>query len=268
MRADKFLAKQYGSRTRAAAAISKGLVLKNGKPIGADSDIDESDALEFLTSDMQFVSNGGYKLERGLSVFGEPLSRCVVADFGASTGGFCDCVLRRGAKRVYCVDVGSGQLAPSLASDSRVVVMDETNARYLSKESFPEQIDVVVSDLSFISLRLILPTIAAILPCDGRAFVLFKPQFECDGVGLGKSGILPRGRHAALLDAFYEFAMTSGFGVRGIVNAPIRDKKNIEYVIFLQKHTDSIPKYEFLRNAATLYEERQVDFMRKRLYNI
>lgn len=245
MRADKFFAERFGSRTKAKEMLKSGRILRGGRPLSPDDEVREGEEFLFLDG-LDFVSNGGKKLERGLSSFGESVEGRTVADLGASTGGFTDCLLRRGARRVYCVDVGESQLDARIAADPRVVVMDRTNARYLTRASFPEPVDDVVSDLSFISLRLILPAVCDILPTGGRAFVLFKPQFECGGKGLGKSGILPVSRHAALLSSFYDFASALFLAPAGIVNAPIVPRKNIEYLILLKKGLAGIPRDAFL----------------------
>ena len=127
--------------------------------------------------------------------------------------------------------------------------MDETNARYLTRADFGMTLDGVVSDLSFISLKLVLPAVADLLDDGGRAFVLFKPQFECGGKGLGKGGILPVRYHRALLADFYAFCMTLSLAPRAIVCAPVHPHKNIEYVVFLQKGGTPIPPEAFLKNA-------------------
>ncbi len=248
MRADKFFAERFGSRAKAKDALARGLVLQNGKPLSPSDEAEEGREYVFLAED-GFVSLGGKKLERGLSVFGVSVENRVIADLGASTGGFTDCLLRRGAKRVYCVDVGESQLSPALSSDARVVVMDNTNARYLTRESFPEPIDDVTADLSFISLRLILPAVRGLLGKSGRAFLLFKPQFECGGRGLGKSGILPVSRHAELLSEFYTECVAGGLFPQGIVNAPLSPKKNVEYMIFLTCEGGAISRKEFLTHS-------------------
>ncbi len=249
MRADKFFSEKYGSRTKAQEALLRGLVLRNGKPVSPKDEVSQEDVFVFSEEEETFVSNGGYKLARGLASFGADVRGLVFADLGASTGGFCDCLLQNGAKRVYCVDVGKSQLDKKLASDPRVVIMDETNARFLSKESFPEPIDAVSADLSFISLRLILPAVRSFLPVGGRAFVLFKPQFECEGKGIGKSGILPPSRHGALLSSFFDFATSIELSPTDIVNAPVRPKKNVEYMILLQHGGKGIPKARFMQKA-------------------
>ena len=246
VRADKFFSEKYGSRTKAKEALERGEVLLNGKPLSYKAEVFGGEPFCFVEGTNTFVSNGGYKLERAIETFQEDVSGKVFADLGASTGGFTHCLLKRGAKKVYCVDVGESQLAEVLQTDSRVCVMDRTNARYLTAQSFPEQLDGVVSDLSFISLRLILPSVREILPEGGKAFVLFKPQFECEGRGIGKSGILPVRYHAPLLKEFYEFALNLSLAPIGLVNAPVREKKNIEYVVLLQKGGKAISQEEFL----------------------
>ena len=134
--------------------------------------------------------------------------------------------------------------------------MDGTNARYLKRTDFPEPIDVVVGDLSFISLKLVVPAVCDILEEGGKAFLLFKPQFECGGVGLGKSGIVPTRYHLNLLKNFYAFCIESGMSPLGVVNAPIREKKNIEYVVFLQKSGIPVTEWEFLRESSRFFEQK------------
>lgn len=248
MRADKYFADKFGSRSKAQNALDRGLVLRRGKPLSPSDEVREGDEFVFLSAD-SFVSNGGFKLERGLSAFGEDVNSCTAVDLGASTGGFCECLLRRGARRVYCVDVGENLLDPVLANDERVVVMDRTNARYLVPADFPDKIDCVTSDLSFISLRHILPAVRELLASGGRAFVLFKPQFECEGKGLGKSGILPVHMHTDLLSSFYDFCVSLALSPVDIVNAPVRPKKNIEYIIYLKKDAAPVRKNEFIQRS-------------------
>lgn len=250
MRADKYFAEKFGSRTKAAQAIREGLVLLDGKPISPDREISGGENFGFRAREEEFVSNGGYKLARGLSAFSLEISGKVFADLGASTGGFTHCLLSRGAAHVFCVDVGKSQLSPELSSDKRVTVMDETNARYLTAEDFPRPLDCVVADLSFISLRLVLPSIFSILPAGGFAVLLFKPQFECGRAALGKNGLCPPRLHGGLLSDFYDFALAAGLSPVDAVNAPIREKKNIEYVLCLKKGVPPCEKGEFLRRAA------------------
>ena len=252
MRADKFFAERFGSRTKAKEALAAGRIWRNGKPLSPADEVFESEEYTVLDGE-DFVSNGGRKLERALVTFGEEVAGKIFADLGASTGGFTDCLLRRGAKRVYCVDVGESLLDARIASDERVYILDRMNARYLTVDHFPEPLDGIVSDLSFISLRLILPAVYGLLPEGGHALVLFKPQFECGGKGLGKSGILPQNRHRALLSDFFTLCTSLGLAPKDIVNAPVFPKKNIEYVVLLEKGGVSIDKEILLTRAEKIF---------------
>ena len=243
MRADKYFAEKFGSRTKSAEAIDKGLVLVNGKKIRAKDEIKETDEISFVETEEYFVSNGGYKLSRALKTFGFDCQGKVFADIGASTGGFTQCLLLNGAKKVYAVDVGESLLHESIANDERICVMDNTNARYLEKNLFTDEIDCVVTDVSFISLRLILPAISKILADGGVAFVLVKPQFECENKNIGKSGIVTPSAHAAIVQKVLGYCSDNGLYPLGIVNAPIRKGKNIEYVLYLQNKKDNA-KYD------------------------
>ena len=251
MRADSFFAAKYGSRTRAKDALAKGSILRAGRALAPADEVREGDVFTFLDEE-DYVSRGAYKLARGLQAFGADAAGCVFADLGASTGGFCDVLLRAGAARVYAVDVGSSQLDARLRADGRVVVMDGVNARYLTPADFPERLDGVVCDLSFISLRLVLPAVRGLLAEGGRAFVLFKPQFECGGKGLKKGGILPVKLHADLLKTFYDDCMALTLAPRDIVNAPLHPHKNVEYLVYLSCGDTPIAREEFLRRAANL----------------
>lgn len=235
MRADKYFSERFGSRTKAAEALEKGLILRNGKPLKPKSEVEDGEEFTFLTVEESYVSNGGYKLSRAISAFGFSPKNAVCADIGASTGGFTDCLLQNGAKRVYAVDVGESLLHPSLRSDSRVVALENVNARYLRKSDFPEKLDIVVSDVSFISLRLILPVISGILEQDGIAFVLIKPQFECEKKNIGKSGIVHTEAHVGIVRRVLGYCREAGLYPFGIVNAPVRKGKNLEYVLYLKK---------------------------------
>ncbi len=231
MRADKYFAEVFGSRTKAAEAIEKGLVLVNGREIKAKTEIKDTDVISFIQAEEYFVSNGGYKLNRALKEFAFDCQNKVFADIGASTGGFTDCLLQRGAKKVYAVDVGESLLHESLLTDSRIVRKENCNARYLRKEDFEDTLDGVVADVSFISLRLIFPVIKEILKADGDAFVLIKPQFECEKKYIGKSGIVSPGLHTDIVKKVLKELSESAMYPIDIINAPIRKGKNIEYIL-------------------------------------
>lgn len=234
MRADKFFAEKYGSRTKAAEAIEKGLVLVNGKRIRTKNEVSEQDQVTFIQAEENFVSNGGYKLHRAIKAFGVDCKRKTFVDIGASTGGFTDCLLQYGAEKVYAVDVGESLLHESLADNPKIIRMENTNARYLKADDFPERIHAVVTDVSFISLRLIFPAIKQILGDMGEAFVLIKPQFECENKHIGKSGIVSPSAHEKIVEKVLGYAEENGLYAFGIVNAPIRKGKNIEYVLHIK----------------------------------
>ncbi len=234
MRADKYLAEKFGSRTKAAEAIEKGYVLVNGKTVKTKDEIKDADEITFVRAQTQFVSNGGYKLAKAIDAFGLFCKDKVFADIGASTGGFTDCLLQNGVKKVYAVDVGESLLHESLVSNAAIVRMENTNARYLSQADFLERIDGVVTDVSFISLRLIFPAIKSILSDEGEGVVLIKPQFECENKNIGKSGIVHPSAHPKIVEKVLEYAAENGLYPFGITNAPLRKGKNVEYVLWIK----------------------------------
>ncbi|MCD8201870.1 MAG: TlyA family RNA methyltransferase, partial [Clostridia bacterium] len=177
MRIDKELTEKYGSRTKAARAVERGEVLVNGKIVPASYDLKPTDIMTFGMSGSRYVSMGGYKLQKALDEFEIDPEGLIYADIGASTGGFTDCLLQRGAKKVYCVDVGKNQLDSLLLGD-KTVVIDNFNARDLTPDLFDDTLDGIVADVSFISLTYIMEGVAASLG-DGKIFIgLIKPQFE------------------------------------------------------------------------------------------
>lgn len=231
MRADKYFAETFGSRTKAAEAIEKGWVLVNGKLIKPKTEISETDTVRIVQPKDLFVSNGGYKLDRAIKTFGVDCKGKIFADIGASTGGFTDCLLQNGVAKIYTIDVGESLLHESLQTRPEIVRMENTNARYLTKTDFSEELDGVVTDVSFISLRLIFPVIKEILKTTGEAFVLIKPQFECEKKHIGKSGIVAPSAHAEIVKKVLGYLYENALFPYGIVNAPVRKGKNIEYVL-------------------------------------
>lgn len=256
MRADKYFAEKYGSRTKASEAIEKGLVLVNGKPVRTKDEIRETDVITFVQAEQSFVSNGGYKLARAIETFGFSCKDKVFVDIGASTGGFTDCLLQNGAAKIYAVDVGESLLHESLVGNEKIVRMENTNARYLTEADFSEPIDAVVTDVSFISLRLIFPAIKSILGEDGEAFVLIKPQFECEKKNIGKSGIVHTSAHAGIVKKVLDFAEENGLYPFGIVNAPVRKGKNIEYVLHVKtRRVDALSALQIVQTVQTFLQE-------------
>lgn len=190
--------------------------------------------LRLRAAALRFVSRGGLKLEAGLDAFGVLAAGRVCADLGSSTGGFTDCLLQRGAAKVYAVDVGYGQLAWSLRQDTRVVVMERTNARLLA--AFPEPVSLLVGDLSFISARAMLPSVRNLLAPGGEAVLLVKPQFELDRAQIGPGGVVAgETERREALTLVCEAARGLGFAVRGHIESPIAGAKagNREWLLHL-----------------------------------
>jgi len=182
------------------------------------------------------VSRGGLKLEKALDAFAIDVRGCVALDIGASTGGFTDCLLQRGAARVHCVDVGQAQLHEKIARDPRVVIHDRTNVRHLTADLLPERPVVVVIDVSFISLRLVLPSVVAVASPEAEVVALVKPQFEVGREHVGKGGIVrdEEARQRAV-ETTAQAAAALGFSVRGQITSPITGAKgNVEFLLHLR----------------------------------
>lgn len=215
------------SRERARAYILAGKVYRGEQRVEkAGEKLDDATELTVRGADHPYVSRGGVKLEGALDAFGWQVGDVVAADFGASTGGFTDCLLSRGATRVYAIDVGYGQLHPKLRSDARVVVMERTNARHLKREDLDDAVQLVVIDASFIGLEKLLPAARAILDPGGRVLAMVKPQFQVGRGEVGKGGVVrdPEKRLAAI-DAVAEAAEALGFVVEGRADAAIKGPK-------------------------------------------
>lgn len=226
------------SRERAKTTIMSGLVFVDGQRVDKPgTTVSPESKIEVHGDAIPYVSRGGLKLEKAIRVFDINPAGLVCIDCGASTGGFTDVLLKNGAEKVYAVDVGYGQLAWSLRCDERVKVMERTNVRYLTSEQIPEPIDLAVMDLSFISLRLVLPPVHALLKDNAEAVCLIKPQFEAGKDKVGKKGVVRDSAvHAEVLYGFLDFAKEAGFSVRGLDYSPIRGPEgNIEYLGWLQK---------------------------------
>ena len=225
------------SRERAKAEIMSGSVYVDGQRADKPGmTYDPGANIELRGKAVGFVSRGGLKLEKALTVFPVSPEGKVCMDCGASTGGFTDCLLKRGALRVYAVDVGYGQLAWSLRTDPRVVNMERTNARYLTPEDLPEKLDLAVIDVSFISLSLILPAIKALLKPEGEIVCLIKPQFEAGKERVGKKGVVrDPAVHKDVLDGFLQTAAAMELHPAGLSWSPVRGPEgNIEYLGYLR----------------------------------
>lgn len=223
------------TRQRAQAVIMSGQVYVAGRRVDKPGTSVPEDAEIDVRKGLRYVSRGGLKLEKAMAAFPITLAGAVCADIGASTGGFTDCMLQNGAKKVYAIDVGRGQLAWKLRTDGRVICLESTNARYLTEEQVPEPLDFASVDVSFISLKLILPPLRALLRQEGRAVCLVKPQFEAGREKVGKKGVVrDPAVHLEVLEHFLEHAASSGFSVLAMTYSPIRGPEgNIEYLGFL-----------------------------------
>ena len=225
------------TRQRAQAIIMSGQVYVREQKVDKAGVQVEADApVEVRGQGLRYVSRGGLKLEKAMETFpGLDLKGAVCADIGASTGGFTDCMLQNGAAKVYAVDVGYGQLAWGLRQDPRVVCLERTNARYLTREQVPDPLDFASVDVSFISLRLILPALAGLLKPEGQAVCLVKPQFEAGREKVGKKGVVRDPQvHLEVVERFLIDAREAGFSVKGMTFSPIKGPEgNIEYLAHL-----------------------------------
>ena len=226
------------SRQKAQATIMSGLVYINGQRVDKPGAVVDPEAdVEIRGNTLRYVSRGGLKLEKAMAVWPIQLEGKICMDVGASTGGFTDCMLQNGAAKVYAVDVGYGQLAWSLRSDERVVCLERTNARYLNHEIIPEEPDFSSVDVSFISLKLILPAIAGVLKDGGEVVCLVKPQFEAGREKVGKKGVVrDPAVHLEVLERFLEHVKENGFTALELSWSPVRGPEgNIEYLGWLRK---------------------------------
>jgi 23S rRNA (cytidine1920-2'-O)/16S rRNA (cytidine1409-2'-O)-methyltransferase len=237
-RADKLVVEQglAPSREKAQALILAGLIFSGGRRVEKAGHLMEAGArVELHGRPCPYVSRGGLKLEAALDGLRVPVGGLICADVGASTGGFTDCLLKRGAARVYALDVGHGQLDSALRADPRVVTREGVNARYLDERSIPEPVDLVVADASFISLRLLLPAIRKAAP-QARVVALVKPQFEAGRREVGRGGVVRDAEvRARALRAVCERALELGYTLRGTLESPIKGPKgNVETFVDLE----------------------------------
>ena len=232
------------SRERAKTTIMSGHVFVNGQradkpgmPVAPDA------AVEVRGDALPFVSRGGFKLDKALKVFPVDPRGKVCIDCGASTGGFTDVLLQHGAARVYAVDVGYGQLAWKLRNDERVINLERTNLRYVTEEQIPEPADLAVMDVSFISIKLVLPAVKRLLKPDADLICLIKPQFEAGREEVGKKGVVRDERvHKEVVNGILQFAPTVGLSVMGLDFSPVKGPEgNIEYICYMKNGEHAAP---------------------------
>ena len=226
------------SREKAKAVIMAGeIYVNNQKADKAGQSYSEDVEIEFRGKKMKYVSRGGLKLEKAVKEFNIELNGKITMDIGASTGGFTDCMLQNGAEKVYSIDVGYGQLAWKLRNDKRVVNLERTNMRNVTSEQVPDKIDFFSIDVSFISLKLLLPVAYELLADGAEAVCLIKPQFEAGREKVGKKGVVrDPDVHIEVVENIYNFCLDNGFSVLGLDFSPIKGPEgNIEYLIYLKK---------------------------------
>jgi 23S rRNA (cytidine1920-2'-O)/16S rRNA (cytidine1409-2'-O)-methyltransferase len=241
-RLDLLLVEQgfFENRSKARGAIMAGMILVDGELVDkAGTQVKEGARIELKGEILPYVSRGGLKLEKALEVFAVDPAGKEAMDIGASTGGFTDCLLQKGAKKVYAIDVGYGQLDWKLRQDARVVVMERTNFRYLTPDQLPVKVPLIVTDVSFISLRLIIPPALDFLTAEGDIIALIKPQFEAGPERVGKNGIVREKEvHEDVLQEMIDFFLDLGLYIKGLDFSPITGASsgNIEFLIHLSNY--------------------------------
>lgn len=226
------------SREKAKALIMAGIVyVNNQKSDKAGNTVKPDDIIEVRGETLKYVSRGGLKLEKAMKSFNISLENCICADIGASTGGFTDCMLQNGAKKVYSIDVGYGQLAWKLRTDERVINLERTNFRYVTREQVPDELDFASIDVSFISLYHILPNLRTLLKEGGRAVCLIKPQFEAGRENVGKKGVVrDKAVHIAVIEKIIGLIAENNYSLLGLDFSPIKGPEgNIEYLCYIEK---------------------------------
>ncbi len=244
----------------AKSLIMEGKVFVNNQRSDKAGDtVGEKDVVELRGETPKYVSRGGLKLEKAMKSFPVELGGKVCMDIGASTGGFTDCMLQNGAAKVYSVDVGYGQLAWKLRNDERVVNMERTNIRYVTKEQIGEELDFVSIDVAFISLKLVLPVAHMLMRDGGEVVALIKPQFEAGRDKVGKKGVVRDvGVHKEVVKAIVDFASDNGFEVLGLDFSPIRGPEgNIEYLMYARKGAGSA--VDFTKQIDDMVEKSHIE---------
>ena len=239
-RLDVLLVKRgfYQSRERAKASIMAGIVYVDGQRSDKAGNMIDTEAEITVRENLcPYVSRGGLKLEKSMKTWQLNMHDAVCMDIGASTGGFTDCMLQNGARKVYAVDVGYGQLDYKLRTDPRVVNMEKCNIRYLNTDEIPDRIDFISIDVSFISLKLVLPVASRLLHEDGKLVCLVKPQFEAGREQVGKKGIVRDKKvHRQVIENVIKYAQDNNLHPAGLTYSPVTGAKgNIEYLLFLTK---------------------------------
>jgi 23S rRNA (cytidine1920-2'-O)/16S rRNA (cytidine1409-2'-O)-methyltransferase len=231
------------SREKAKVMVMMGNVyVDNQKSDKPGTMLRDDTKIEIRGETLRYVSRGGLKLEKAMELFPILLKDKITMDIGASTGGFTDCMLQNGAKKVYSIDVGYGQLAWKLRTDARVVNLERTNVRYITSEQVPDLVDFFSVDVSFISLCLVLPVARKFMSDNAQAVCLIKPQFEAGRGKVGKKGVVrEQSIHVEVIEKISSFVLEHGFSILGLTFSPVKGPEgNIEYLIYLQKSEEPV----------------------------
>lgn len=222
------------SREKAKALILGGNVLVNGIIVDKAGTLVKPDDVLTLSAKMPYVSRGGVKLEHAIKTFNIDVKDKTVMDVGASTGGFTDCLLQHGAKKIYAIDVGYGQFSWILRGDNRVVLLEKTNIRYLDGDLVPDKVDIATIDVSFISLLKVIPKVLEFLTQHGEIVALIKPQFEVGRKDVGKGGVVrDESKHIEVIEKIKSESIKMGLEVKGVTASPIKGPKgNVEYLMY------------------------------------
>lgn len=260
-RLDLLLVKKgfFTGRDRAKASIMAGVVYVDGQRVDKSGTLVNEDVEITVKEDLcPYVSRGGWKLEKALDVFSIHLENAIAMDMGASTGGFTDCMLQKGARKVYAIDVGYGQLDYKLRTDPRVVNFEKTNIRYLDESLIEEEVDFISIDVSFISVNLILPVAARHLSEEGSVVCLVKPQFEAGRDQVGKKGIVrDPAVHKEVLEKVVGYGEKVGLFTAGMTYSPVTGAKgNIEYLLYFTKKFVTIDMYDLIHDTVKNSHEK------------
>ncbi len=246
------------SREKAKAVIMSGNVFVDGqREDKAGASFGEKAVIEVKGNPLKYVSRGGLKLEKAVECFEVSLTDRICMDVGSSTGGFTDCMLQNGARKVYVVDVGTNQLAWKLRQDERVTVMERTNIRYVTKEQIPEPVEFASIDVAFISLTKVLQPVKDLLVPDGEIVALIKPQFEAGREQVGKKGVVrDRNVHLEVIERVLAYAESIGFAVRNLEYSPIKGPEgNIEYLAHLKNQEEGTVREQEAKDPAAVVEQ-------------
>ncbi len=246
------------SREKAKAVIISGNVFVDGqREDKAGASFGEKAVIEVKGNPLKYVSRGGLKLEKAVECFEVSLTDRICMDVGSSTGGFTDCMLQNGARKVYAVDVGTNQLAWKLRQDERVTVMERTNIRYVTKEQIPEPVEFASIDVAFISLTKVLQPVKDLLVPDGEIVALIKPQFEAGREQVGKKGVVrDRNVHLEVIERVLAYAESIGFAVRNLEYSPIKGPEgNIEYLAHLKNQEEGTVREQEAKDPAAVVEQ-------------